>query len=308
MKQRVIFPILLVCCLVLGQHSVQATEGGSSDYFPGTFATFGVALPPEPGFMAVNQLLYYNGKADKAVLNGRVNLDMSANAVYNYMGGFYTYKEPVLGGRLQIGAVAPVAWVNTAYSIDTSLGSRSSSDASSGVGDSLAQAALFWKKGDLHYKLVQSVFVPTGVYNAANLANPGMNHWAFDTSLAITWMNKRGTEISLVPGIMFNTMNNATQYQSGNEFHLDFVVNQFLAKNFAVGVQGYYYSQLKGDSGSGALLGNFQGQAFGVGPAVLWLPEAGKGRLSVVAKLIKDVSYTNRMHGDYGQFTVTYKF
>jgi len=33
----------------------------------------------------------------------------------------------------------------------------------------------------------------------------------------------------LLSGILFNTPNNATQYKTGNEFHLDFMLNQFLS-------------------------------------------------------------------------------
>ena len=308
MKQRIFFAVFLFCSLIFGQQTTYATQGGSSDYFPGAFATFGAGLPPETGFQFVNQTFFFKGDGDKAVLGGRIGLGINADAVYNYAGGFYTYKAPVLGARLQIGALVPLASMYTKAGVNTRFGSLENSGNSAGFGDSMASAALYWKGGDLHYKLVQTVFAPTGAYNASSMANVGMNHWAFDTSLAITWMNKKGTEITIMPGIMFNTMNNAAEYHSGNEFHIDFMVNQFLKKNFAVGLQGYYYSQLTGDSGSGALLGNFQGQALGFGPAILLLPEFGKGRLSVIAKWITDVHNVNRMHGNYGQLTIAYKF
>ncbi len=56
----------------------------------------------------------------------------------------------------------------------------------------------------------------------------------------MTWMNKKGTEISVMPGILFNSKNPATDYKSGTEFHVDIAVNQFLKKNLAVGLHGYY--------------------------------------------------------------------
>jgi hypothetical protein len=85
-------------------------------------------------------------------------------------------------------------------------------------------------------------------------------------------------------------------------------VNQFLAKNFAVGFQGYYYSQVSNDSGSGAKLGSFNGESLGIGPALLWMPNFGKGKLSLIAKWLHDVDHKNRMEGGYGQFIVSYKF
>lgn len=304
MKRMLFLVPLLLCCLVLGPQTAEATEGGSSYYFPGSSTTFVTAVTPEPGFMVADQLLYFNGNASKAVLRGRVHLGLKSNAFYNYMAGFYTFKQPVLGGRLQIGAAIPVANVT----VNASANSHQLSDNSNGFGDTAVSASLYWKKNDIFYKLTQSVFAPTGAYAAGEIANVSRNYWAFDTSLAMTWMNKKGTEITITPGFLFNTKNHGTDYQSGNEFHVDVAVNQFLKPNFAVGLHGYYYSQVSDDSGSGAVLGGFRGRSLGFGPAVLWVPKAGKGNLSIVAKWLHDVDHTNRIHGDYGQVIIGYKF
>jgi len=309
MKRLLVCISLIAVCLQMNPQTVQATEGGSSYYFPGVSATFGVGIAPEPGFMMAEQLLYFNGRAEKAVLRGQVQLELKSNAIYNYVGGFYTYKKPVFGGRLQLGAAVPAGFVNVRAGANTNNQSLSVSDAASNLGDTMVSGALYWKKGKFHYKLVQSVFMPTGGYTPGNMANVSRNYWGFDTSFAMTWMNpKTGTEVSIMPGILFNTKNHATDYQSGNEFHVDVALNQFLKPNFAVGLHGYYYSQLSGDGGSGAKLGSFKGRSLGFGPAILWMPKSGKGNLSIVAKWLRDVSDTHRMHGDYGQFTIGYKF
>ncbi|MDR3590852.1 MAG: transporter [Negativicutes bacterium] len=309
MKRMLFVFHLLVCCLILGQNTARATEGASSYYFPGAATTFATAVAPAPGLMVANQMLYYSGKADVAVLRGYVHLNLKAEAFYNYVGGFYTFAEPVLGGRLQIGAVVPVGYSSVQANVGTPFHAINAADSKTDIGDSVVSAALYWGKGNYHYKLVESVFAPTGGYTAGALANVGRNYWAYDTSLAMTWLNaKTGTEISVTPGIMFNKMNDATNYKSGNEFHVDLALNQFLTQNFAVGLHGYYYRQVTGDSGSGAVLGSFEGNSRGIGPAVLWMPKAGKGDLSVVAKWLHDLDQKNRMHGDYGQLTVGYKF
>jgi hypothetical protein len=259
--------------------------------------------------MVADQVLYFKGNASRAVLRGHVNLELESNAVYNYMAGFYTFKQPVFGGRLQIGAAIPTSGnVNVGVSADSTLGSRNLTGNTNGFGDTVASASLYWKKSDIFYKLTQSVYIPTGAYTAGNLANVGRNYWAYDTSLAMTWMNKKGTEITITPGILFNAKNSDTDYQSGNEFHVDIAVNQFLKPNFAVGLHGYYYSQVSDDTGSGALLGGFRGRSFGFGPAILWSPKVGKGDLSIVAKWLHDMDDSHRMHGDYGQFVISYKF
>ncbi len=297
--------LLLASCLGMARGAAQATEGASSYYFPGSSTAFAVAVAPEPGFMAVSQTLFYSGRAGKAVLGGRVNFALEANAFYEYMGGFYTFEKPFLGSRLQVGVVVPLGYAD----IEAALGSKSVSDNKIDIGDTMISAALYWQKDSFHYKLVESIFAPTGEYGVEDLSNIGRNYWGFDTAFAITWLNAgTGTEISITPGIMFNTRNTATDYKSGNEFHVDFAVNQFLAQNLALGIHGYYYRQVSGDSGSGAKLGGFEGESFGVGPALLWMPKAGKGNLSVIAKWLHDVHQENRMNGDYGQLTVGYKF
>ncbi len=307
MKRMIILVTLLLCGLLLGTHTTYATEGGASYYFPGASASFATALEPAPGVMVVNQMLFLGGKADKAVLGGNVNLNLKVNAFYNYVGGFYTYDKPVMGGaKLQIGAVVPYGSAD----VRVGLGSISRSQTSSGLGDAMVSAALYWTNGNYHHKLIQSVYIPTGDYRAGNIANPGRNYWGFDTSYAVTWFNmKTGDEISVVPGILFNTKNSASDYQSGNEFHVDFALNHhYFAQYYALGIHGYYYNQLSGDSGSGAKLGSFKGRSVGIGPAILWTPPAHKGNISVIAKWIFDVDHENRAKGDYGQFIIGYKF
>ena len=82
----------LMVCLATGTQIAMATEGGSSYYFPGASATFGVGVAPHPGFMMANQLIYYRGSAERAVLRGHVNLELESTAVYNFLAGFYTFE------------------------------------------------------------------------------------------------------------------------------------------------------------------------------------------------------------------------
>jgi hypothetical protein len=53
-------------------------------------------------------------------------------------------------------------------------------------------------------------------------------------------------------------MNPSTNYQNGVDFHLDWGVSQFLSKQFLVGLVGYVYDQVSGDSGSGDKVGPFE--------------------------------------------------
>ena len=88
---------------------------------------------------------------------------------------------------------------------------------------------------------------------------------------------------------MVNTRNKATNYKTGTQFHLDLTANQFLTKTFAIGARDYYYKQLTGDNGSGAILSDFKSEPLGFGPGFVWIPVASDGKLTIVGKTLHDV-------------------
>lgn len=114
--------------------------------------------------------------------------------------------------------------------------------------------------------------------------------------------------MSVAPGIMVNTENLKTDYRIETEFHLDFIANQFLLPSLAIGVRGYYYQQLTGDSGAGTLLGNFKSDSFGLGPGFAWIPGFGGGQLTVLGKWLHDFTAENRFESDYFTLTAAWKF
>jgi hypothetical protein len=292
--------------------AAHASEGAASYYFAGGFGSFLVAVPPEPGLTVASQTLMFGGQTQRAVLNGRQTFGLNAFALYEYLGAAYAFEQPVLGGRLQIGAAAPViGYATTTASLQTRLfGTFSNTAEDTGFGDTiLTPFSLAWNFGDFNAKFTQLVIAPTGHYDVTAPMNVGRNYWAFDSQVALTWFHKAtGTEISVLPGIMFNTINPATNYRTGTEFHLDFMLNQFVAPTIAIGAQGYWYKQIDGDSGSGAVLGAFMGESFGLGPAILWTPEALKGKSAIVLKWLHDISQTNRLNGDWGMVQMSFRF
>ena len=77
------------------------------------------------------------------------------------------------------------------------------------------------------------------------------------------------------------------------------VFNQFLSEHFAIGIHGYYQKQITGDSGSGALLGDFQAESAGVGPALLWTTKIGNQEVSLIAKWLHEIHAENRLEGNH---------
>ena len=69
-------------------------------------------------------------------------------------------------------------------------------------------------------------------------------------------------------GFTYNFENTSTNYKNGIDSHLDWAASQFLSANWEVGIVGYVYYQLTGDSGSGAKLGPFKSKVASIGPEV----------------------------------------
>ena len=290
-----------------------AAEGASSHYLPGAVGDIFLAVPPEPGLQAANMLWYQTGNTDVALIDGQLTLGIDLDLFLNLTSLTYTFDTPVLGGLYTVGVAIPFGQAE----LDGALvgpfgGSFGFSDDSFDLSDiAFIPVQLSWSSGLWSFKLWESIVAPTGGYDTSgsDLANLGRNYWSFDTVAAVTWFNPdSGTEVSIAPGVMVNTENTATDYKTGTEFHMDFVANQFVSESLAVGLRGYYYKQLNGDSGSGAVLGDFKSESFGIGPGFVWIPKSGGGRFTVLGKWMHDFSAENRFESDYVSLAGAWKF
>ena len=78
----------------------------------------------------------------------------------------------------------------------------------------------------------------------------------------------KGWEFSGTAGITFNGENTATDYKSGDEFHFEFAGMKSVSRSVSLGLNGYFYRLVTGDTGSGAVLGSNMGEVWGIGPAL----------------------------------------
>ena len=290
-----------------------AAEGASSHYLPGAGGDIFLAVPPEPGLQASNTFWYQTGSTDAALLEGRIGLGIDLDLFLNLASLAYTFEKPVLGGRYTLGVAIPFGYADMDGTLTGPLGRRFGfSDDSFDLSDiAFIPLQMNWNSGRWSFRLSESIVAPTGGYDDSgdDLANLGRNYWSFDTVGAVTWFNPdSGTEVSVAPGVMFNTENSDTDYKTGTEFHVDFVANQFLSESFALGLRGYYYEQLSGDSGSGATLGDFKSDSFALGPGFVWIPEFGGGQFTVLGKWMHDFSADNRFDSDYFTLTGAWSF
>jgi len=313
MMNRLVFTFTLAAAFMVGPgcRVAEAAEGSSSHYLPGANGDIFLAAPPKPGFQVANTFWYQSGDAGFTVLEGRIETNLDVSTFLNLSALTYTFEQSVLGGTYTIGALIPFGHADLDATITGPLGGQTRIDEDAfNISDiALIPFQMNWAAGLWSFKVAEIIVAPTGVYAPGEVVNLGRNYWSFDTVGAITWFNqKTGTEVSVAPGIMVNTENSKTNYRTGTEFHLDFTVNQFLLPSFALGIKGYYYQQITGDSGAGALLGNFKSDSFGAGPGFAWIPEFGGGKLTVLGKWLRDFTAEKRFESDYFTLTAAWKF
>jgi hypothetical protein len=295
--------LLVVCCvtLVLAVDETTAAEGGYSNYIPGSYGDFGMAIAPSESWTLRNDVYFYDASTRTSVRSGNLEVGVDLEFVMNFTTLLYKPDTQVFGAQFAAGVFVPI--VHLDLGADLSIGDTTiaASDTATGLGDiAVIPFALYWNDGNIHTSFAQFIVTPTGDYDVDNLINRGLNYWSFDTNFALTYLNEEsGRDFSFNIGHIYNTENDDTDYQSGRELHLDIVFNQFLSESFAVGLHGYYLDQITGDSGRGALLGDFKAESAGIGPALLWARKFGKQDVSIVAKWLHELHAENRLEGDH---------
>jgi hypothetical protein len=290
--------------LALAAPLSRADEGGVSFWAPGLYGSL-ASTPGNPGLSFA--LVYYHGKADagadkQLTHGGRIIVGLEAKADILFFGPAYTFSGAVLGGQ----AGLSLTWVagHVAGSVRASasgpLGDKFKTldDERFAYGDLYPQATLKWNLGVHNFMAYVTGDIPVGVYDPDRLANLGIGHAAFDFGGGYTFFDPAtGWEFSGTPGFTFNFTNTQTSYQNGVDFHLDLGASKFLSEQLHAGLVGYAYLQITGDSGSGAVLGDFKSRVFGLGPQVGFIFPAGPFQGYVNLKAYWEFAAQNRADG-----------
>ncbi len=289
-RNRIAASVALAVLLTATGQDARADAGGVSFWLPGTFGSL-AAVPAQPGWSLGN--VYYHTSvsagADVATsralnfrnrtvpLNVNINAELDAQVDIGIVVPGYTFASPVLGGRLTLSMMAIYGRsdADVTANVTGALGpigfaaSRSVSDTLWGFGDLYPQAKLQWNNGVHNYMVYGMANIPVGAYDAGRLANIGLGHWSIDGGGGYTYFNPAtGWEASAVAGLTYNFINPDTDYQNGVSFHLDWGASRFISQQVHIGVVGYLYQQITGDSGAGATLGDFKSRVAGIGPQV----------------------------------------
>jgi len=300
-----------IALIILATISTQsfAAEGGLSNYIPAFYGDLALAMEPPDGFSLRNDTFYFSGDIGKSVRSGLVEANADVTLVYDYLTFLYKPEFKVFGAPVAFAITPSIG--HTDIDADLRVGNLTANfdDDHTGLGDTTLSAMMYWNHENYHFSLNNYLVTPTGDYDKDDLANTGMNYWTYEVDVAATYFNEEtGQDYSVLAGYGYNTENTDTDYQSGDEIHLDYVLNQFFSETFAVGVNGYFYKQIGADSGKGARLGSFKGEGAGIGPAIYYIRNISGKEVYFIAKWVHDYHAENRVKGDYAYASFALNF
>lgn len=266
--------------------SVQATEGGGSSYPMGAENYLVGALPP-PGVYPLIYAQHYAANDFNGDTGDSLPIDFRLRAKVVAPRLVWVTDRSLFGGQLVHAALLPL--------VDLDVSVNGMHDSASGAGDlDLTSLLAYHHSASLHSAVGVDVFVPTGSYRAGNLANIGRNYWSVQAVYAASYINPTGINWDFKLMYDYNFENDATDYQSGQELHVDYALGYGVAPGWVVGLGGYAYKQLSSDRLGGQSIGN-EGQAFAVGPSLKFDNGAG---LFMTLKYQKEMAVENRPQGD----------
>lgn len=296
---------ILVTACVVACKVANADEGGVSFWLPGQLGSF-AAAPADPGWSF--PFTYYHSSADvgsdkRTLRGGRITTGLQARADFLFFSPTYVFEKPVMGAQASATLTTALARVDASVqgSITGPLGNTFSGgkkDTETGLGDIYGMGSLKWNRGIHNYMAYARSALPVGSYDVNRLANPGLNHWAIDLGGGYTYLDsKTGHEFSAVLGFTYNFKNHDTNYKNGVDAHLDWAASQFLNAQTHVGLVGYFYQQMTGDSGSNAFLGDYKSRVYGIGPQVGHFFMVGNRKLYANFKGYHEFNASNRPEG-----------
>ncbi len=301
MKQRAGLWVALILG-TMAQHA-NANEGIVDFWRPGQLGSM-AAVAGAPGWTLPVVYLHMavDAKDSRDLAEaGHLGMDLKGRADLVFFVPTYTFERSLWGGRPSVGLGIGGGRTRTAIEATLTMpggGTISGAErhALTGLTDIYPMANIKWNDGANNYMAYVSGVLPVGSYRQSRLANTGANRWAVDAGAGYTYLKKR-TEFSIVGGLNYKGRNPDTDYRHGAEAHIDWATSYFLAPHLHAGLVGYFYRQLRSDSGSGALPGAFKSRVNGIGPQAGMFFEAGGRMYYVNARAYHEWGAKNHAEG-----------
>jgi hypothetical protein len=268
-RRKVAMCIVGLAAVGIGGRAV-ADEGGVPFWLSGQFASF-AAVPPSPGFSMPVMVFYDNGSADRSKTFERAGIVVSglnSSTPVIFLSPTFVPNVKVLRGRPSLSLGFGGGYASTSAGITGPMGNQTLERTNTvwGITDLGPLISLSWASGVNNGMAYVAGAIPVGAYEKNRLSNIGIGHGAIDLGGGYTYLDqKTGLEASAVAGFTFNLEDPSTAYKNGIDWHLDWAVSRLLSQSFRLGVVGYLYLELPGDSGSGDRVGPFKSDVAAVG-------------------------------------------
>ncbi len=303
--------LALSCGLVACGPNSEAAEYGFTTYQLGSQA-FGAGMTPPPGTYVTDAISYFTASIGGDIELGRLVFNAGAKAEI-FSEGVSILMVPetkVLDGHLGLLVSVPVSHINLEASA-TGPRSNTVTDTTEGwgLGDTTLQVQLGWDLGDFSHTFHVLGVIPTGRYEPGFYPLTGFNRPSLDLGWAFTWFEKNTKlQFNGAVGFMTSLENDATQYQTGDEFHAEWAIGYKFDNGLVLGVAGYDYRQITGDSGPGDFLGSFIGSQDAVGPALSYSTLIGKTPVTISIRDYEQYDWKNFFHGNVSIASFTAAF
>lgn len=258
---------LAVAAMFLKSGTVSASEYGASTYRVGFMDMMAGALPPPGTTIAKSYFLYQDADTDAS--NRQIALHADTVSYTEAALALHVTSLKLLGANYAFGGIAQTHLLQQSLGVGPVGFSVPRKNLTfGGLGDTvLLPSILSWHLNNFHFQSLLAVYVPTGAYDSKRIVNTGLNRWALEKDFGFTWLDEdSGREVSAFTGYTINFRNSATDYRSGDEFHIDYAAVQHLPHAIVAGVTGYAFQQVTPDTGSGAVFGGFRGRVLALGP------------------------------------------
>jgi len=299
--------------------SAQAEEGGSGHYQPGSISSFMDGVAAEETFLLRYNFLSWQADVDANRILPIAGLLTAGADVDSVAHGLTVFWRPSWGTinecwSYAMSATLPYVDLDITADVITPLGTITRSTGIQGIGDAVLMPVMLNQKvnDDFNVNYRLGVYAPTGRYQLGRLANTGKNYWTIEPAVGFMYFGqKNGREASIFVGMDYNFENPDTNYKTGMQVHVDGT----LAQHFplwgglaGIGVSGFWYEQIVGDSGRGATLGDFKARTTGIGPAISYVATMGNTEVLAELKWLHEFNTKNRPSGDFIWFKLATKF
>ncbi|MEN9985633.1 MAG: hypothetical protein RI925_1135 [Pseudomonadota bacterium] len=289
--------LLSISCLAMGGLA-QAKEGGDQSA-NGAGSYLAGALPPA-GTYLLNYFGHYGGKLQDA--NGDTlrigGKEAKVNATFDAMRWVHVTDSKLFGADYGFQLIVPL--VHQKVDVFGSSASRS------GLGDITATPIILgWHLSkNLHLVGALDIFLPTGAWDKAHPGRQiGANYTSVEPVLAVTYLADNGIEASAKLMYNIKVKNSDTDYRSGQEFHMDYLL-AYRSGPWAYGISGYYLKQTTDDRLNGQKIGN-RGQVLAFGPSLQYTSKAGD---QFILKWDHETQVKNRFAGDKVWLNYVHRF